>query len=226
MEQIPSTEPVYKSPAPEPFYQTWMKALTRPNEQNYIEIANSPSVNPNKAYLWLFISGTITYFVVFGVQLISLTMQDSITMDAMTVGLALICGAPIGGAFSVLVFALSVALIQWVAKMFKGQGSYTQLAYTFAAFLAPISLISAGITIFAAIPFIGILFSLVSIGVSIYALVLQVLAVKAVNRFGVGEAIGSILLPGLVIGGFICCLVFAASIMLGPVIGDMFNGIN
>jgi len=60
----------------------------------------------------------------------------------------------------------------------------------------------------------------------IYALVLQVTAVKAVNRFGWGQAAGSVLLPFVVIV-FVCgCIVAAGLAVLGPVIGNVFNDIN
>ncbi len=36
---------------PEPFYQTWLKALTRPNEQNFAEMALSAGASPNKAFV-------------------------------------------------------------------------------------------------------------------------------------------------------------------------------
>jgi hypothetical protein len=64
-----------------------------------------------------------------------------------------------------------------------------------------------------------------SIGLGIYALVLQVMAVKAVNKFGWGEAAGSVLLPGVVL----CCCAFGAIAALGAMgvaIGDTFNSIN
>ena len=42
----------------------------------------------------------------------------------------------------------------------------------------------------------------------------------------VEEAVGSVLLPGLVIG-FVCgCLVIAILMLLGPAIGDVFSTIN
>ena len=40
------------SATPEPFYQVWIKALTRPSEQTYAELAASPNAKANTAYLW------------------------------------------------------------------------------------------------------------------------------------------------------------------------------
>ena len=226
-----SNIPVYDStpPAPESFYQTWIKAITKSNERTFAEIANSPDAGPNKAYLWVFLSSLASFFLValastlfgassqYGVD-ISSAMGSSV--------IALLCAAPIGAAVMVLFFALDTAIIQWVAKMFKGTGSYNQLVYAVAAFSAPISLVSGVISSLSTIPYIGLCFSVISFGVGIYAIVLMVMAVKGVNKFGWGEAVGSVLLPGIVIGLLCGCLVIGILMLLGPVIGDVFSTIN
>ena len=229
MNESPNT-PLYEGTpsAPEPFYQVWLRALTKPNEQTYADLAASPDANPNKAYLWVFLTSIVSFFFVMLATSFGSTAQYGIDMRS-TMGssvIALICGAPIGAAIGVLFFAIDIAIIQWVAKMFKGVGSYNQLVYAVAAFSAPISLVSGIISALSVIPYIGLCFSIVSIAVSIYAIVLMVMAVKGVNKFGWGEAIGSVLLPGLVIG-FVCgCLVIGILMLLGPAIGDVFSTIN
>ncbi len=226
----PTNTPVFDStpPAPEPFYKVWIKALTKPNEQAYSEIATSPDASPNKAYLWLAISYILTFFVVMLVVFVSTSnLYGGSLGNALGSSLiAVICGAPIGAVIGVLVYALEIAIIQWVAKLFKGTGTYSQLIYVFAAFTAPLTLISGVISLFSLIPFIGLCFSIVSIGLGIYSLVLMVTATKAVNNFGWGEAIGSVFLPGIVIGLLCGCLVVGVMMLLGPMIGDVFSTIN
>jgi hypothetical protein len=76
------------------------------------------------------------------------------------------------------------------------------------------------------VPYLNICTGLISFGLSIYAIYLQITAVKAVNRFGWGAAAGSVLLPGFVIA-FVCgCLVVVTLMLLGPMIGNVFSGIN
>jgi hypothetical protein len=222
---------------PEPFYQIWLKAFSRPKEQTYFEIAASPNANANSAYLWIFLTSLVTSVITFALQSVSMQrIQDYLPPEAAEVfkpgqvgGMGLIgaiCGAPIAAAFAVLFFVIAVALIQWVAKMFGGKGDYTRMAYTLAAIAAPLNLLSAVLTLLAAIPFIGILFSLVSAVVGIYALVLYIMAVKGVNQFGWGEAIGSFFLPGLV---FIClcaCVMIGTFALLAPMIGEVFSTIT
>ncbi len=226
----PTNTPMFDStpPAPEPFYQVWLKAITKPNEQTYADLASSPNANPNKAYLWLALSYIFMIFVVMLVSFVSTSRQYGGGMgDALGGSLiALICAAPIGAIIAVAVYAIEIAIIQWVAKLFKGTGAYSQLIYVFAAFTAPISLVSGVISLFSLIPFIGLCFSIISIGIGIYALVLMVMAVKGVNKFGWGEAIGSVLLPGIVVGLLCACVTAGLLMLLGPMVGDVFSTIN
>jgi len=67
---------------------------------------------------------------------------------------------------------------------------------------------------------------LLSAGIGLYALFLQITAVKAVNGFGWGPAIGSVLLPGLVIGLVCACIVGVSLALLGPKIAEIFTQIQ
>ena len=139
---------------------------------------------------------------------------------------AAVCGAPIAAVISVVFFAIFVGVVQLVAKMFGGRGTFDQLAYVLAAITAPFSLISSVLTLLAAIPFVGLCFGIIALVAGIYVLVLEVMAIKGANQFGWGQAIGSLFLPLVVL---ICCLsVGVISIMsvLGPAISDTFNSIN
>ena len=224
-----SNTPIFDSTpaAPEPFYKVWLKAVTKPNEQTYAEIANSSGASPTKAYLWLAISYIFTFFVSMLVFSFSSSSQYGDFGEALGGSvIALICGAPIGAVIGLLIYALEVAIVQWVAKLFKGTGSYNQLIYAFAAFTAPLTLVSGVLSAFSLIPFIGLCFSIISIGIGLYSIFLMITAVKGVNKFGWGEAAGSVLLPGLVLV-FVCgCLTIGILMLLGPVIGDVFSTIN
>ena len=110
--------------------------------------------------------------------------------------------------------------------MFNGRGSYNQLAYAFGAILAPYMLVSSVLTLLSAIPYVGFCFSAIAGIAGIYILVLEIMAVKGVNQFGWGAAIGSLLIPVLAIVFLCACLVAVTLALLGPVMGDVFNGIN
>jgi hypothetical protein len=241
MEQIPSNEPVMESkPGIAGWFQVWMTAVTKPNEQTFIDMADDPNAASKTAFIWVFIAGTFSAiiqsiaraaYVAMGVSpQISIPGLEEFSQGVGTesIGSALvgICFSPVAGVLSVLVFALVVAIIQWVAKLFGGVGTFEKLAYLFAAIALPATVVSSVLSLLAAIPFVGLCFSILSIGIGIYVIVLQVMAVKGVNRFGWGQAIGSVFIPWLVVFIFCCCLVFGLLTLLGPAISEVFTEIN
>lgn len=224
-----SNVPVYVDGPPQPFYVIWIKALTKPSEQTYAELAASPQASPGKAYLWIFLAGLAAYAVfsaLFALELQSAGQIEDLGVSIGTGAVAVLCAVPIFAALVVLGFMIGTAIVQWIAGLFGGQGNYNKLAYVFGAIQAPYLLISAVITLFSFIPFIGILFSLVNFGILIYLIVLEVMAVKGVNRFGWGAAIGSVLVPWLVIVLLCVCVVGVALMLLGPAISEVFQQIN
>jgi len=216
------------SGGPKSFIQVWMDALTKPNEQNYADMAAAPGASAGKAYLWVFLTSLVSYFIIALVQfaVVGLGGNAHGSRDLTTSLVSLICAIPIGAGFVVLGFMIGTALVQWVAGMFKGAGTFGQLAYVFGAISAPATLVSSLLSIFYAIPFLGLCLWPVSIILGLYVLVLEVIAVKGVNRFGWGEAIGSVLIPGLVLGCLVALCVFVALLALGPAIGNVFSTIN
>lgn len=229
MEQNPSNMPVMASKSGVAgWFSIWMKAVSKPNEQTFVEITESPEAKTQTALIWVFIGTTVVTLVSALVQGISaflgvapamppipgleeyidpsMLQQTGSPIMVLVTGL---CSAPLAGLVAVPFFALGVAIVQWIAKLFGGTGSFEKLAYAYGAITVPVSLVSAVLTLFSAIPYIGACFGFISIGVSIYTLVLQVYAVKAVNRFAsMGPAIGSVLIPAAVILVALCLCIF------------------
>ncbi len=135
--------------------------------------------------------------------------------------ITLLCGAPLLAAIATAFFALGAAIIQWIAKMFKGRGTFDQLAYSFGAIAAPYALISTVFILLGAIPFVGLCFRIILGFAGLYVLVLEIMAVKGVNQFGWGEAVGSVLIPGLVIGLICGCLAAISFSALLPLIRNI-----
>lgn len=209
--------------------QTWMTALTKPNEQTYAQIAASPEAKTSTALLWVLIGSLIQFFVSFLMQgrIMGQMMQGSGIESQVAPGLVtVLCGAPIAAVISVVFFAAFTGIVQWVAGLFGGKGSFEKLVYVFAAITVPFTLISALITLLSAIPYVGACFGIVGLLAGIYVLVLEVMAVKGVNQFDWLPAAGSLLLPVFV---FICCIsagLFGLISLAGPAMQDIFNQIN
>lgn len=237
------------APTPQPsgaagWLPVWIKAVTKPTEQTFVDITSHPDASSKTAYIWVFIAGTVSAIIqAFGTAIRAAVGAGSqlqqipgleqylpeTTGGGGGVGIALVsglCASPVAGLLSIVFFALFVAIIQWVAKLFGGAGSYEKLLYAFAAITVPFTLVSSLFVLLGAIPFVGICTGILSLGLSIYSIVLQVTAVKAVNRFGWGQAAGSVFLPGLVLIFVCACIVGISLMLLGPMIGDAFNNIN
>lgn len=229
--------------SPEPsgvsgWFSIWINAVTKPSEQSFLAMAEHPDARSNnRAFTWVFLAGTVAA-IISGVlrailELAGFTTQipgfselvDTAPRSALgSLGIAL-CSSPVSGAFAVLFFAIFVGIVQWVAKMFKGVGNFQQLAYVMAAISVPVSLVTSLLAPFSVIGVVGYCFSAITLLIGLYAMYLQLLAIKAVNKFGWGEAAGSLFLPGVVL----CCCVAVAVIglmgVLAPAISETFNQI-
>lgn len=212
----------------------WRDALTRPSEQTYAAIAQSPNARSTTAFVWIFLGSLVSFFLsslVQGRLMEQILQNPDLGMQGFpraTGGglVAAICGAPIGALTSVIVFAIFVGIVQLIARMFGGRGTFDQLAYATAAIVAPFSLISGILSLLAAIPFVGLCFGLLSLIALVYVVALEVMAVKGVNQFGWGQALASYFLPFLVL---ICCIsvgMISLFRMLGPAISDIFNSLT
>ena len=235
-----SNEPIVPGRGPEmSLIDTWIDAFIKPKEETYDRIVAQPGASASKAFLWVFVASLLTSLVSLVAsmggqqmenlrQLLPPEIASQLPAGAdPTFGIGtVICGAPVGALFAVLGFAIGTALVQWVAKLFGGTGTFDKLAYAFSSITVPYSVVASILALLGLIPFVGILTGLISFAMSIYLIVLEVLAVKAVNRLDTGKAVGSVLLPGLVIALLICCCVIAGFALLGPMLGDVFEGIN
>lgn len=212
----------------------WRDALTKPSDQTFARIAQSPNAKSTTAFLWIFLGSLLNFFLASLVQgaLMRQMMQNSdLGIEGFPAGaggglIAAICGAPIGAVISVAMFALVVGIVQFIAKMFGGHGTFDQLAYTIAAIVTPFYLVSSILTLLAAIPAVGWCFGILGFLAGLYVLALEVMAVKGVNQFGWGQAIASLLLPVLAVACCISIAVIGILQVLAPQLMDIFNSIT
>jgi hypothetical protein len=132
--------------------------------------------------------------------------------------ISLICVAPIMAALLTLVFAVVVAIVQWLARMFGGTGTNDQLAYAMAAIAAPVTILSGILALLGAIPYAQFCFGLIGFLAGIYVLVLQVMAVKGVNHISWGGVLGAYFIPVLVLSCICACLTGVSVAALIPVL--------
>jgi hypothetical protein len=241
-----SNEPMVPGSDPEmSLIDTWIAAFTKPNEGTFARIVAQRGATASKAFLWVFVASLITSFASLIAQAVNLGGQMGLLRQYLPPEIArnlplggtpsfgfgtVICGTPVAAIFAVIGFAIGTALVQWVAKLFGGTGSFEKLAYAFSAITMPYSVVTAVLLLLGIIPFVGILTGLISFALSIYLIVLEVFAVKAVNRLDTGKSVGAGLLPGIAIFLLICCCVVIGVAVLVPAIrsasGSAFLGLG
>ncbi len=222
---------------PMPWYQVWINAISKPNEENFRNLAALPNAKASTGYLWVFLSYLVV-IVIMGTAQLTFGMSvmekrfSSYGLDTFPIGntgsslLGLLCASPFLAVIAVLAFMLGTALIQWAAKLFGGTGSFDKLAFVFAAIYAPMALVSGAVSVLSLIPAIGICFSVLSLGASVYAIVLNVLAVKAVDDLDTGKAVGAVLLPGIAFFLLFCCCIIIILALSGAFASDIFNSMS
>lgn len=204
----------------------WRDALTKPNEQTYFNLAQSPNAKLGTALIWVFLGSLVNILfasLVQGAVMRQMMRNYDFGQNALprSGAFGILGSVCIGPIVSVIGFVIFVGIVQLLARMFGGHGTFEQMAYAMAAIVAPFSLINSIFTLLAAIPFVGFCFGLVSLLGVLYVIALEVMAVKGVNRFGWGEALGSYFLPGLAL----CCCLSVGAFALFRAIGSQFPNI-
>lgn len=197
--------------------EVWVSALTQPSVATFEGFVQDPDATSKRAYTWVLVSALISYAISALVSMVRIAGAQGGPDASGTLGI-LICGAPIAALLSVLGLAISAGITQAIASALGGTGTYSKLAYTFAAYLAPLALISG---VLSSIPYLNLL----SYPLAIYGIVLNVIAVKAVHQFSWGKAIASSVLILVAILVLVACMVIVVLALLGPAIGNIFSNI-
>lgn len=193
-------------------FPVWSKVYTRPGEKTFVEITSHPEAKAKSAYFWVFIAGALSGLINsvtrFILALIVLK-QSAPEIGELPSGaggvlgvmgfMSALCAIPIAGAGAVAGFAVSVAIVHATARFFGGQGTFDKLAYAFGAITVPVTIISAFMIPFSAIPY-GLFCTIpILLALGLYVIFLQVTAVKAVHQCGWGEAAAAYFMPSILI---------------------------
>ncbi len=223
-------------------FQTWIDAVTKPNEDNYYALAESPHAKSSTAALWVFIALFVGGFIggLFGLVLPSSNpwgpvlelmkdappeLRELLNNGGGNPGgfgaglIGVICGVPFGALLGVIFFWIGTAIQNWIARMFGGVGELEKFFFVNAAYMAPIYLAS---NILSNIPLVGCISALLGF----YSLYLNWLTIRTVHKIDGGKALLVLLIPSIIICILIICLTAVTFAVLGPVIGNVFEQIN
>jgi hypothetical protein len=219
-------------------FPVWSKVFTKPNQQSFLDITTHPDATAKNAYIWVFAAGTLSGLIgsltqlVLGVTALRQAMPEINQLPGFSTGfgiggiLGAICAAPLAGIFSVIGFAISVALIHWVARFLGGQGNFDKIAYAFGAITAPVMVVSAFLVPVNAIPYASYCILPLSLLMGLFTIYLQMTAVKAVHGFGWLESAIAVFLPVILVV-FLCAFtVLGIMKTLGSSATDIFQQIQ
>ena len=178
--------------------EVWTAAITKPSVATYKEILRDPGAKSRRGYTWLFIAWLI--YTVVAVNVLFSTVPDDLLVELFpeaTAGdisqallLNTVCLSPFVAGIFLGVFAVIVRVIHAIVhvqgKREQQAGDVQRLSYAFAAFWAPLTLISV-LLVMLPIPEIGLV-------VQAYQVILAVVAVRAVYDLETREAATSVLI--------------------------------
>ncbi|MEZ4707494.1 MAG: Yip1 family protein [Caldilineaceae bacterium] len=207
--------------------QTWIAAVSNPNEEFYEAERIKPDANIGTAVIWVIIATVIAAVLgalrtVIGINAMGGMDQLFSQMDlppevAQQMSQILSGGAGAGLAIGAIVtsliltpifFLIGVGIFYLVARMLGGQGEFGRYAYLLSAFYAPLTVVSA---VLGLVPLLG---GCVTFIIALYQVVLTYFATKVEHRLTSGKAIAVALTPIILFGAFFLCIaVFAGALI-------------
>ncbi|MCB0063927.1 MAG: YIP1 family protein [Caldilineaceae bacterium] len=207
--------------------ETWSKVLIHPGEETFVEERTRPQATIGTALLWIVIAAVVTgilgwlqvRMVFSGNQFAAMIEQMDLPPEATAQMNAMIESGMLGtiaggsGVASIIItpifFLIGTGILQLIARMFGGSGEFGRFAYLLAAIQAPISILNA---VLGFVPFVG---GCVAFALWIYSVVLTFFAIKAEHGLSDGRAIGTLLVPLVLVFLLFACAIagFAGMIM-------------
>jgi hypothetical protein len=210
--------------------QVWVNALTKPNRASYEEIVNDPGASLGKGILWLAIAGFLGGLAsgIFGLifnggmfsQFSRYFGDYGYAFERTGRGFLSVISSTFGGMIVGVIGALILTgIVQLVARALGGTGSFDKLFYGYAAFQAPLGLVTS---VLGAIPFLGCIAPLLAI----YGLVLMVIATQAAHQLDTGKAAIASLAPVIIVFILCCCVIAVIGGLTGAIFSSSGGGGN
>jgi hypothetical protein len=186
------------------FHEVWISALSMIRMDAYVKMLDDPEAGAGRAFEWMaysgIISGLIFPLLIFTnpqfAQLRSMPefsgLFTNIGTTAFLIMFALIM-ALLMPVFSVIGLAINAGIQNILAGFMGGIGDYGRTSYALAAYMAPMTIISMGLMV---IPVLG---QCLSSMLGIYNIVLNIRALQASHSLSVGQALGVIFAPAILI---------------------------
>jgi hypothetical protein len=207
--------------APRKWYEIWWVILRHPGKDTFQSILQEPNATYSRGFIWIAVVTLITALII---SLASLPLLRTLPRDPsnafLNSSIFLIClGSEVILApfLAIAGMAIGAAIYHGIARLFGGMGQWGQLVFCLAAISAPFSLLSAAINL-VTLPFtvwfpsgyssfVSCLVGPFALALGIYALVLQVIAIDAVENIGTWKSVATIFIPVVILVVLtVCCL--------------------
>jgi hypothetical protein len=199
------------------WYEIWRDVWTNPGVEAFWSILKERNHSATRGFIWigvtslvLGLAGALTSGPIYS----SINSQVPGFISTGQTFLTAVCTVILAPIFTVISMMILTGIFHLIAKLFHGNGTWGDLVFCVATVVAPASIISGVLgTVWGLVSQIQILFFLVGIfagvigvALTIYIIVLYVLALKASENVGTGGAIATLLIPiGVVIVLSVCC---------------------
>ncbi len=203
--------------------QTWLSFFRMDEEFLNREIARTNTEDTLLSVLVITIAAVLSFLIngFFQFQLITEMLGEQLTglnINLGTIFFFLLLGTLI---FTPLTFYLSAGLQFLGVRLFGGTGSFKAQAYLMALIQVPITVLGGLISLLSLIPWIGFIAGLVGFGLSIYAIILSVRALKVAHNVSAGRAVAGIIVPPLILSFIGGCILMLLGSTLGSLLGQI-----
>lgn len=197
--------------------EVWLRALTRPSVATFESLLQDPNATTQRAYIWIAVSALIAYLVSLVLAFVFVAAEDGMIVELIgSMAICGFCGAIIAPLLSVLALMINAGLAHLCARALGGPGTYSQLAYAFSSYQAPLALISGVIFVVPCVRYLDI-------AIALYVIVLNVIAVQAVHRFSWGKSVFCAVIVPIVLVVIVACVIIAILTLIGPAVGNVFS---
>ncbi len=149
-------------------------ALTQPSVETFTLLSHAPGVSSRQAHTWVFISGLVGSILAGSIGL-AVGILLGAKSSAGPSELDLLILSPVVALFLLALFIIGVGIALACAHALGGKGIYLRLAYSMAAFVAPLLVIGS---ILSALPLVNA----TNLLIVLYGIWLSMVAVRAITH--------------------------------------------
>jgi hypothetical protein len=195
---------------PRPWYALWWDVWGNPGLSSFQSLLHETDRGSTRGFIWL---GVTTIVVTLLSSLIAVLsagdFRTLISQFSRSFYLSYLCGLLLTPVFSIIGMSIGAFIFHVISKLFGGSGKWDELIFCLSAVVAPYTLFEGVMAViylvFFKTPFVVFVPLVVSIVIGVYMLVLYVNAIRAAENLGIGQAIGTLLTPVILLG--VCFLI-------------------